>query len=244
MSFKPYKHVQGEFSQNDGTIDFYSRITSIATKEMLLVDLGAGRAEWFEDDDVPYRRNVRLMRGKVKKVVAVDVDPAVLENKSADEALLMVNLEIPLASQSVDIIIADWVLEHVESPDSLYFEINRVLKPGGFFCARTPHKNSYASIAARIIKNKWHPKLLKFIQPNRNEEDIFPTHFRMNTLHDIHRIFCDYTSKSFIFKADPSYYFGSKIVFVLLTTAQRLMPAFLHGNLSVFLQKPSDKEQS
>jgi ubiquinone/menaquinone biosynthesis C-methylase UbiE len=65
-------------------------------------------------------------------VIACDVDKAVLENPAADQALLMPDAQtIPVPSASVDLVVADYVLEHVAAPTELAKEIDRVLRPGG-----------------------------------------------------------------------------------------------------------------
>lgn len=46
--------------------------------------------------------------------------------------------QIPLASQSVDAVLIQAVLEHVLHPDQVVAEIHRVLRPGGLVYAETP----------------------------------------------------------------------------------------------------------
>ena len=50
MLFDPYKNMVGGFSPNDGTIGFYLRVNSIVERDSVVLDLGAGRAAWFNDD--------------------------------------------------------------------------------------------------------------------------------------------------------------------------------------------------
>ena len=135
--FKPHANLPGGYSPRDGTIDFYSRINGLVNADMVALDFGAGRAAWFEDDDIIYRRDIRTLKGRVKKFIATDVDPVVLENNSADECLIMVDNKVPLPNNSIDIIISDYVLEHIDDADAFSQEVERLLKPGGWFCART-----------------------------------------------------------------------------------------------------------
>jgi len=143
-----------------------------------------------------------------------------------------------MADQSVDIVICDYVLEHVEHPDQFQEEIDRILKPGGCICARTPHKYCYIAILARLVKNAAHSKVLKYVQPDRKEIDVFPTFYRLNTLSAIKAKFASYGNQTFIFRSDPSYYFGKKAIHDLLDFAHRILPKVVSGNLFVFLQKP------
>ena len=154
-SFNPNANKIGGFSENDGTIDFYSRINCLIKNDFQVLDFGAGRGAWSEDESF-FRKQTRNLKGKVKKVYACDVDKAVYLNKNVDEILGMENGKVIAPSEKMDLIIADYVLEHIENPRNFSKEIDRLLKPGGWFCARTPHKYNLIALFARLIKNKDH----------------------------------------------------------------------------------------
>ena len=107
--------------------------------------------------------------------------------------------KIPLDDNSMDIIVADWVLEHVLNPVEFSSEIYRVLKPGGIFCARTPHKYKYVSLFATLLKNKLRSKALNFIQPQKKEQDTFPTAYKLNTLKTIKKNFKNYKNFNYLY---------------------------------------------
>lgn len=237
MAFEPNTRFFGGYSPQDGTVDFYGRINSVIRPEMVVLDLGAGRGAWFEDDPCPYRRSLRTLRGKVAKVVAVDVDDAVLHNRAADERRLMVAGRIPLEDDSVDLVVADYVLEHVIHPASFVREIDRVLRKGGYFCARTPHKWNYVSVIARLVPNARHSKVTGKAQPDRKAEDVFPTAYRLNLPSSVKAHFPAYTNQSFVYRTEPAYFFGNRIVFAVQNFLHRILPSFLVGNLFIFLRK-------
>ena len=236
MKFNPFENMVGGFSDNDGTIDFYLRINSLLQKDFTVLDLGAGRAAWYEDDTCETRCSIRLLRGKVDKLIAADVDEAVLDNRASDEQIVIKDGQIKIAKNSVDIIIADYVLEHIEDPKSFSKQVNDCLKSGGWFCARAPHKYSYISLAASIVKNTSHSAVLKKVQPGRKKADIFPTKYKMNTLRDIRKTFDGWDDKSFIFRADPAYYFGSEIIYKMQSFLHRVLPSWVCGEL-VYIRK-------
>ena len=227
MNYEPGNDFFGGFSPQDGTIDFYGRVNSILNKEMLVLDVGAGRGSWFEDGKCQYRKDIQYIKNKVFKLIAVDVDEAVLDNKSAHESLVMIGGRIPLEDNSVDLIIADFVLEHIQDCTLFINELNRVLKKGGYFCARTPHKWNYVSIFARILKNSKHSTILKFAQPNRKEIDVFPTAYLMNTLSDIKLFFRGYKNFTFIYRSEPSYFWGNKIIYKIQQFFHHLNPSLI-----------------
>ena len=236
--FNPYANMIGGYSVNDGTIDFYSRINCLINNDSQVLDFGAGRGGW-EEDEIIYRKKLRNLKNKVKKVYACDVDKAVYLNKNVDEILEMEDGNVIAPNESMDIIIADYVLEHIENPKKFFKEVDRLLKPGGWFCARTPHKYNLISICAMLIKNNFHSFVLKYVQPERKEIDIFPTHYRLNTLKKLKNIFKQYNDQSFIFRHDPAYFFGKKSIFYLQKIIGILLIDPLIGNLYIFKQKPS-----
>ena len=238
MNYDPNLNMVGGFSDNDGTIDFYLRVNSLISKDQIVLDFGAGRASWFEEDKCETKREIRMLKGKVKKVIACDLDKAVLENRASDEQHYMKEGNLDIEENSIDLIVSDYVLEHIEDPKEFVKQAEACLKSGGWFCARTPHKFSYVSIAASLIKNILHSKVLSRAQPDRKEIDIFPTRFRMNTMRDINNAFDGWNNKSFIFRSDPDYYFGSKVFYKLQSIVHRIMPKIISGNLFIFVQKP------
>jgi SAM-dependent methyltransferase len=52
---------------------------------------------------------------------------------------------IPLADRSIDIVYSQQVFEHVRHPELLIREVNRVLRPGGFFIGSTSHLEPFHS---------------------------------------------------------------------------------------------------
>lgn len=237
-SFRPYEQLVGGYSVSDGTIDFYSRIGTLLTEDAIVVDLGAGRAAWFEEDENNYRRKTRLLKGKAKRVIAIDVDPAVAKNRACDEYYIMRNNQIPLDDDSVHIVVSDFVLEHVEDFTQFYSEVDRILTNGGWFCARTPHKYSYVSILSRVLGNKSHVGILRHAQKDRKSEDVFPTYYKANKISTITRTFVGYKNKSFVNRADPAYFFGNRIIYLLQSFLHHTMWKEFSGHIYVFMQKP------
>lgn len=236
--FKPHADLAGGFSPTNGTIDFYLRVSTFLHEDAVVVDLGAGRGGWFHLEQNDLIRTIRDIKPHVKELIGVDVDPAVMSNPTTTENRIMEGNRIPLDDATADVIFCDYVIEHIDDPHAFKAEIDRVLKPGGVFCARTPHSFSYVSLAARLIPNSRHASFLGGAQPDRQVEDVFPTRYRLNTLSAIHRIFAGWKSGSFIYRADPSYYFGSAIAYRLMEFVHRITPRWFSGNLMVFLEKP------
>jgi SAM-dependent methyltransferase len=197
----------GGFSHVDGTVQFYARINALIAPDHTVVDLGAGRGGFLEDP-VIYRRELRRLQGKVRRVIGLDVDPAVLANPGVDEAhVLEPNGRFPLPDHSVDLLVSDFTFEHIDAPEHIAAEIGRVLRPGGWLCARTPNKWGYIGLGARIVPNRLHNTALRRLQPAKQERDTFPTRYRMNTVADLRRLFPEDSYEHYTYAADsePAY---------------------------------------
>lgn len=229
----------GGFSRFSGAVQFYQRVNALLTPDMTVVDLGAGRGA-FVDVEAPYTQSLQTLKGKVAKVIGLDVDPVVLTNPVVDEAhVIGKDGRLPLDDLSVDVIVSDWVFEHIDDPKLFASEVDRVLRPGGWVCARTPSKWSPISVAARMVPNKMHAKVLESVQPGRKAEDVFPTRYRMNTLSDLRSIFppSKWTHSNYKWKGDPHYHFENDLVWRFTEVVTNLLPdAFAH-TLLVFIQK-------
>ena len=244
LGFDPNAHLLGGFSKYDGTVEFYGRIRSILDKNSVVLDYGAGRGAWYVDGPALYSRAVRALKPDVKFMIACDVDAAVLSNTSVHEAFLIEDGKVPLASSSIDILIADYVLEHIDDPPLFFSEVTRLLKPGGVFCARTPHALNYISIAARVIRNSRHAKILRLVQPNRKEMDVFPTNYKLNTHAAIRKFwrFPEWEDFTYVYSSEPQYFFGSKFVYRAMQFVHLILPSIITGNLFIFIRKRKSRD--
>ena len=232
----------GGFTRIDGTIEFYTRVNALLSPEMTVVDFGAGRGAAFHDDSCSYRRSLRRLRGKVAKVIGVDIDSVIVQNPGLDEAhTVAVNDPIPLPDASVDLIISDFTFEHVSDPVRCAAELERILKPDGWLCARTPNRWSYVALASAVIPNSLHARVLRRVQPGRKSSDVFPAYYRMNDLRTMRRLFpADrFSDASYTFSPEPAYLPKSTFAWALALLLESLYPAALRTNLFVFLQKRS-----
>ncbi|MCA1261136.1 methyltransferase domain-containing protein [Nitratireductor aquimarinus] len=233
----------GGFTRDDEDIAFYTRINALVRPDMVLVDLGAGRGSRFDEGTSPFRKDFCNFQGKVKHVIGLDVDPVVMEHPHLDEAhVIEPGGRLPLADSSVDIIVCEWVIEHVEHPQEFADEIHRVLKPGGWFCALTPNSYGYVGISNRIIPDSVKDRLMRLVWPERPHEDVFPTFYRMNTMGSVRRAFGEekWTHHGYTANGTPRYHGNTAIGFAAVAFFQAIMPPPMRTNLLVFSQKRPD----
>ncbi|MCJ2185958.1 class I SAM-dependent methyltransferase [Novosphingobium beihaiensis] len=237
-AFFPEAKIDG-FSRYDGTLLFYSKVKSLLKKDDIVLDFGAGRGAGASHCRSNYIKSLQNFKGECAEIHGCDVDPVVKDNPYLDEARIQeVGGALPYEKDFFDLIVSSWVFEHIEDPRQVASELIRVLKPGGYICARTPNKFGYISFFSRLFRNKYHAYFLKFIQPERNIEDEFHTYYRMNSKKDIEKIFgdtCDVVV--FSYSADPSYHFNSKIIYWIFTVIHKLTPSVFGAAIFIFLRK-------
>lgn len=229
----------GGFTRADGTVEFYGRVNALLEPHFTVLDLGAGRGGQLLDHAGSWRTGLCTLKGKVARVVGADIDEAVLENPFLDEArIIAVGEPWPFADDSFDLIMADWVLEHVANPAEFAAEVRRVLKPGGWFCARTPNRWGIVGIGANLVPNRLHTRVLARLQPDRKEIDVFPTAYRLNTRRQIRQHFGPgaWDDFSYVGNAEPPYVQTSRVAMHLVNLYWRFTPAALHTVLNVFLR--------
>ncbi len=180
------------------------------------------------------------LRGRVAKVIACDVDEAVLSNPGADEAVVIQpDQPLPFVDGSFDLIVSDFVFEHIADPVLVSGELRRILKAGGWLCARTPNQYCLISLVTRLIHNSRHAPILHQVQPERQSIDIFPTVFKLNNKHAIKTWFPPDAFDNFTYRyeAEPSYFFNNRTVFALILLINWLTPPVMKSGLFVFLKK-------
>src|SRR5262249_36017946 len=84
----------------------------------------------------------------------------------ADVIHNLTDLPLPFADESVDAVLASHVLEHLERPDliRLFYDVARILKPGGHFVWIFPyatHSVSYANTLHRQLIDDSTPQLFQ-----------------------------------------------------------------------------------
>jgi ubiquinone/menaquinone biosynthesis C-methylase UbiE len=134
------------------------------------------------DETIAFRTIAQL-------TIGIDLDPWIARNNDIDIAILGSITELPLPASCVDLVIARWVLEHVEHPDRFMAECARVLRPGGKVLILTPNAWHYAPILTRLTPHRvqqWLVKRLLGLVP----EEVFPTYYRANTVRQLERLAC------------------------------------------------------
>jgi hypothetical protein len=118
-------------------------------------------------------------------------------------------------------------------------EFKRVLKSGGVVCARTPNLLSYLGIAASLVPNRYHIKLVGVLQDSRKPEDVFPKFYRSNTIHAIRKLFKAFNFDGVVygFESEPAYFSFSSFAYRIAKIVHQLTPPYFRTQLYLFARK-------
>ena len=186
-------------------------------------------------------------RGRASRLIGVDAVQFL--PRAGGLELYCCDLEnLPLQADSVDIVMARSVMEHVTEPAKVYAEIYRVLKPGGYFIFLTANLWDYASLIAKIVPNRLHPGIVSKTE-GRREEDVFPIAYKTNTRRAVSRWSSqtgfDLVSFTHLVQY-PSYFMFNGFLFLLAAGYEKLINHistlnFLQGWILVTLRKPPEQ---
>ena len=157
----------------NGTLLFYDDVRRHLTPASRVLNLGAGPATGSP---------IRTLQGEVAEVVGADIDPCVLSNPEMDRAVLIEqDGKLPLEDEYFDLIVSDYVFEHVEDPHQFLGEAARVLKPGGSLMFRTPNAIHYVALISAVTPHRVHGMIAHRARANPDDaHEPYPTRYRMN----------------------------------------------------------------
>ncbi len=165
---------------NNSQYEYRDILCKVITKETRWLDLGCGHEffpGWMNEGSEVGKELVK----NCGQVVGIDCDvPSVKNNHFIQRRLVGDGGFLPFKANSFNLITANMVVEHIEYPDQVLGEIRRVLKPGGMFIFHTPNFLNYMTMMAALLPNGLKLSLIRILE-GREEHDIFPTFYRLNT---------------------------------------------------------------
>lgn len=201
----------------DGTSQFAALIQKRLTGDARVLDLGAGRGK---AGPVNFRRRARV-------VVGVDPDWVLRENPSLDHRVLGLAQKLPFRAATFDLVLSDWVVEHLPDPVTAMAEAFRVLAPGGFLVFRTGNLFHYSYAIAAATPHWFHRLVANRVRDLATDgDDPHPTCYRMNTKAAVRRALehAGFIEEELLMvEAEPSYLMFSVPTFLLGLAYERLV---------------------
>jgi ubiquinone/menaquinone biosynthesis C-methylase UbiE len=169
--------------QRDKILDHEYRLLEEAQKSLdenpcRLVDIGCGSFGLLG-------RNGARLAGMQARSIGIDLDRETLaSNPNITHRVCASCYSLPLASNSVDVIVCRWVFEHLESPEKAMREFSRVLKKGGFLYIKTPNLWNYGMMLSWVTPTVFH----NFFRSATGLRENIPTFYRANTTRKLNEL--------------------------------------------------------
>lgn len=133
----------------DGTTEYHCICQRYIQKDTVVLELGAG----------PKNMTSAFLKSVSAKLVGLDVNKGILDNPYLDQAALYDGTRFPFQDESFDVVVSDYVNEHLENPVAICREIRRVLVRDGVFIFRTPNVYHYVSVVGKFTPHSVSLKL-------------------------------------------------------------------------------------
>jgi SAM-dependent methyltransferase len=124
---------------------------------------------------------------KVKLAIGLDLSSAISLNRSIHKKIIGDVSYIPLRDSSIDLVVCQELIEHLNSPLKFFQEVSRVLKPQGIFIVMTPNLWSWRSLISKCTPYWFHLLMNKQVY-DIDTKNVFPTFYRANSYITLKRL--------------------------------------------------------
>lgn len=195
--------------------DYYDDVLApLINKKIALLDAGCGEKGIMDK-----------YKGECKLSVGIDLTMENLKrNKSLDYLLFGDLQSLPFKNSSYDIIITQWVLEHISNPKQVFKEFNRVLKPNGDLIIVTNSIYNPIMLISALLPASIRDKMKKKVFPSEIKEDTFPTYYKCNSKKSLDDLLIEqgFSRISFQYSGDISIFLFSKFIFILIMLFEKI----------------------
>jgi SAM-dependent methyltransferase len=142
------------------------------------LDVGCGY-QILPDWAMSQSEQERLVRSAAF-LAGVDVDERIKDHPLLTYRVKALGGALPFKEEPFDLVTANMVVEHIINPESFLSDIYRVLRPNGRFLFHTPNYLCWLIFLGHLVPDNVKKSVIKTLE-HRNAEDVFPTHYTMNT---------------------------------------------------------------
>lgn len=206
-----YKRLRPEWQ--DSLSIYKDLIDKATTRTSYILDVGCGHGDYL-----------RSVFEKTKHTYGIDPDKSALSKNTFIKHLSVASVEkLPFKDNFFDVVVLQWVLEHLPDPETAFSEIHRVLKPGGKVIFVTPNARNYNAWIIRLIPNRFHGFFTNMLY-GRKAEDAYPVQYKVNSYKKLAKILepIGLNKSQLIFNGDPSYISFNTPLFALARGLERI----------------------
>lgn len=189
-------------------------IEEITNAETYLLDVGCGHGDFLQS-----------ILKKTPNTYGLDPDADALSNNSLIKNKVLGEVEnIPFKNNFFDLVLMEWVLEHLTDPRQAFREIYRVLKPGGKVVFITPNVWNYNVWIIRAIPHCFHAFLTRKLY-GRQDGDTYPVQYKINSGGKIKKIMeaTGFSKVVLVTNGDPSYISFNKPLFAFARFLEKIL---------------------
>jgi ubiquinone/menaquinone biosynthesis C-methylase UbiE len=143
------------------------------------LDLGCGHQvvpAWAARED-----EQKAVVNRARMFAGADLDPAIADHPYLRMRVFARGEALPFQSGSFDVITANMVVEHLSDPEVTFAELKRVAAPDGRILFHTPNLRFPYVYLASLLGDSLKKAIIRLLE-RREDKDIFPTHYRANTV--------------------------------------------------------------
>lgn len=164
----------------DGTAEFHDILVSL---------IGMRGGDVLEIGPGPENATSRMLASLARRLDGLDVDERARCNSAFKQVFIYPGREIPMESERYDVVVADYVMEHVQHPQTTLNEIHRILRTGGVFAFRTPNLLHYTTMVSRFSPHSLHVKTANLARKRpAGSMEPYPTFYKFNLPHTVQRL--------------------------------------------------------
>ncbi len=165
-----------------------------------------------------------------KARLAVGIDPdleSLADRKGGMPVLRGGGEQLPFPDATFDLVVSVWVVEHLETPEKVFAEVARVMKPNGHFIFLTPNALNPLIMGNRVGQvAPWLQQQLVTNVYGREKGDTFAVRYRANTTARLRAIAesSGFSVSELRVIADPTYVAFNALIFRAAMLGERMLP--------------------
>lgn len=183
-------------------------------KDSILLDAGCGK-----------KGIMNKYKGMLKYAVGIDLSLSALKQNDSLDSYVLGGLDrLPFSDGTFDLIISQWVIEHLPDPNLCFSEFYRVLKKDGRLTLVTNSIYNPIMLFSSLLPEGLRDNIKKGLLPPDIEEDTFPTYYNCNSLKKMEKVLkgIGFSKVYDLYIGDPSFFIFSRLFFPFLLIYEKI----------------------